>query len=174
MIIVAFDLGSREAGCVVLKDGVVETIWRFRARSCGWSTRKQFWAWADNLVGLYDAEGDHEDYLVAVESVFWGKYANAVIGIARLLGIVEGIAHGHEAQLVEERASEAKLALAGAGNASKEEMIAAAQMQFPGHEWTSHTSDALGVALCAAGKLRLEAMAAQSQPAPNTGAPTAL
>jgi Holliday junction resolvasome RuvABC endonuclease subunit len=176
-IIIGFDLGSREAGCVVWEEGEDFYTYRFRARSCGWSSRKQFWAWADYLVRLYseDVAVEGRDCVVAAESAFYGKYVSAAIGLARLIGMVEGMAHKYETRFVEVRASEAKLALAGMGNASKEEMMAAAEAQFPGHEWDEHTADALGVSLAAAGKLRLEAMAAAAaQPELATGAPAVL
>jgi Holliday junction resolvasome RuvABC endonuclease subunit len=158
-IIVAFDLGTRAAGCVVLRSGYPETIFRFRARSCGWSARKQFWAWADNLVDLYcqNVDGRDPGGVVAAESVFYSKFASAVISISRLLGMVEGMAYEHGAKFVEVRASEAKLALAGAGNADKYTMQAFAESQFPDHIWNQHTADALGVALAAQAKLKASA-----------------
>jgi Holliday junction resolvasome RuvABC endonuclease subunit len=154
MIILAFDLGSREAGCVVVKDGVLIISHRFKAKSgeCARSPRFQFEAWAYAMIGTYSAD------VVAAKSVFRGKYASAVIGIARLLGLVEALTYRHGAKFLEMRASEAKAWLADKGNASKEEMVMAAKAQFPGHEWNEHTADALGVALAAADKLRLEAM----------------
>lgn len=164
MIIVAFDLGSREAGCVVMEDG---QVWK-----------AETWQ-APNNLGLDDRFDALEEWLhkgvlwtvyprhfvMAVEKPYVGR-VNAAMVLGQCLGILRcqlkeyyRLRRTLAPKLIQVHASEAKLALAGAGNASKEDMMAAAKMQFPGHEWTSHSADALGVALAAAGKLKVETMA---------------
>lgn len=93
---------------------------------------------------------------VAIESPV-ARYGGAVIPQARVSGALLAAAALKQLHVVEVAPQHAKQALAGKGNASKTEMQAAAASYGVTGE---HSSDALGVALSAAGKVTVVEVAA--------------
>lgn len=187
-IIVAFDLGSREAGCVVLVDGVVERTYQWKWQKPEWAIKKDqelfhrlngFRIWTNECFGFLDRKAE---LTVAVEEPYMGQPRAALV-LGQVLGMLRDVLldhwDSHWAMMpILVQSSEAAVALTGQGQHPKGErkaaMMAAARMQFPCHEWNEHTADALGVALAAAAKLKLDAAEAQAQAEPNTGAPQSL
>lgn len=161
MKILAFDLGSHFAGAAVLvvdealRPVGVQAVEEWASEDKDLNTRLwRFWAWAKSLVQKYAlASGD----IVAVEEPFVG-FPKAALVLGQMLGIVRQVAWWAELPLVLISAKEGKMALAGTGSAYKGEMVAAAKMQFE-IDCTEHQADALGIALCAAQKLKLANLA---------------
>ncbi len=159
-IVVGFDLGSREAGCVVLEDGVVRSISAWSAPTeTGWKSLEARLQSLSTWETWHIWETHDRHPIIAVEGVHLipGR-PRAVVVLSECIGGLIAVAPRGR-RIIRVRPAEGKKALTGVGYATKEAMVAAAQAQFPGHEWNEHTADALGVALAAAGKLKLEAMA---------------
>lgn len=178
--IVAFDLGSITAGCVVLEGERIMLAWDFKV-SAKHSLGKRLCQLQIWLAEIGDLVGRGEADIVAVEAPYLDpQKPRAVFVLGQVLGLVRNFSWWATkgTSLMEIAPSTAKLALAGHGGADKEAMMKMANSLYPVEEvgvaWSQHTADALGVALSAAGKLKLEALAATAQPAPNTGAPGAL
>lgn len=77
----------------------------------------------------------------------------ASIKLAHVCGVIVGVAASFDIPVIGVQPSEAKKALTGKGNASKEEMIAAAQRQF-GLSLPKDVADACGIALAGLAKYR--------------------
>lgn len=90
---------------------------------------------------------------IAIESPV-ARFAKAVIPQARVSGAILARAALFGIPICEVTPSEGKRALAGSGNATKDQMMVAA---FPTlRNYDEHRADALGVALFAKGKVRID------------------
>lgn len=149
--ILALDASSTTIGWVVWCGEVIDhgTI-RLRGADIADRCRQAF----AHIGGVIEQHPDLD--CVAIESCV-SRFGGAVIPQARVSGAILTRVALFGLLVCEVTPQQAKKALAGKGNASKEEMMeAAAAYGIEGE----HASDALGVALAAVGMVRVERMAA--------------
>jgi len=104
-------------------------------------------AWLDEYIGMR-----REIEALAYEIPFSGPNQAVGIMLAHIGGVAQTLAWLHGLRCVKVRPAQAKLALAGKGNATKDDMIAAAAKVF-GQNMTKDEADACGIALAAEGLL---------------------
>ncbi len=163
MKVLGLDLGSRHSAAVVLEDGELLKHYEWREEDKGEPLNARlltFGGWLMSIIQESNIGWENGD-VIAVEVPYMG-IAQAALALGKQLGVVLAVSWRAEVELIEVATKEAKAALTGKGSAYKQEMIVAAKMQFPGPEWTEHTADALGVALCAIAKLKERALLAQA------------
>lgn len=160
MKILGLDIGSHHSAAAVLvvKDGQVvgvQEIEEWVAYNRELSARLMYFeGWLKGRVHRSALMGTD---IIAVEEPYV-RYARAALVLGQILGIVRTVAWWREMELVLISAAEGKAALTGNGDATKEETLAAASMQFPGFGWSEHTADALGVGCAAWGRLKEKAL----------------
>ena len=147
-LVIAFDLGTHAAGCVMLHEGTVKyhETWNAKRGLSLYYRLEGLWEW--ELAMLNKTEHLVTCPVVAFERPYYGGLFRALQELYQVVGVLKIACLGHGAAApIEIPPSSAKLALAGYGKAGKEQMVAAATMQFPGFDWNEHTAAALGVAL---------------------------
>ncbi len=95
--------------------------------------------------------------VVALEEPFVGRNGHTAMQLARMTGALAGaITVAWKVPVVWVGPTEAKLAATGDGRADKRAVRKMIQAQFPNAYPGEHACDAVGVALAAAGKIKLE------------------
>ena len=111
--------------------------------------------------------GIEEQSQVVVGKTRAGKTDLNSLRVQQVVGLLKGLAWASGFEVVEVSPGAAKLALAGSAVATKRQMRAAARRRlgrFPsGRLPSEHEADAIGVALAAEGKLRLDAAVTRSK-----------
>ncbi len=147
-VLLSLDLSSTTIGWIIL-DGTVRDQGTIKLTGADIADRcRQAFA----AVGLI-IETHPDIDCVAIESPV-ARYAKAVIPQARVSGAVLARAALFGLHAIEVTPSQAKRLLTGQGNATKEEMQRAAACYGVTGE---HAADALGVALFAAGRVKVAA-----------------
>ena len=91
-----------------------------------------------------------------------GGKGKSVLQVAQVTGAIRGVAETLGIPVVDVSPQRAKLALAGKGDATKEEMLAAVERQYGIHlaKGAHHAADALGMALAGASERRFRDLCA--------------
>ena len=134
-------------------------VWTVRARGREWQARiddvlGQLLALISPRVPVLAPRGP---VLLSYELSYIGKNAQSALHLAQLGGGVRGVALALGLRVVAVQPSESKLALAGRGGATKQEMIDKARQVF-GHALSEHEADACAHALSGEAKLRRQAV----------------
>lgn len=155
MTFCGIDTGTRVVGYAIV-DG--EHVFRSDAVSLRRNTKLRGW---ESLLERYENllewsrsvfAGSRFD-LVGVEWPWVGKNAQTAIKLGVAFGIVMASAMTHGLSVVRIEPAEAKMALTGSGNASKEEMVMFAKtITTLRSKYPEDESDAIGVALAAQAK----------------------
>ncbi len=133
--------------------------WTIRPRGRDWQARiddvlGQLLALISPRVPVLAPRGP---VLLSYELSYIGKNAQSALHLAQLGGGVRGVALALGLRVVAVQPSESKLALAGRGGATKQEMIDKARQVF-GPGLSEHESDACGHAMAGEAKVRRQAV----------------
>ena len=131
--------------------------WTIRPRGRDWQAR------IDDVLGQLIALVCHPErrrlgpLLLSYELSYIGENPQSALRLAQLGGGVRGVALALGLRVVAVQPSESKLALAGRGGATKQEMIDKARQVF-GPGLSEHESDACGHAMAGEAKVRNQAI----------------
>lgn len=165
MLVIGVDpgLGNSPTGVALVRfAGLTPHLvgaWTIRPRGRDWQARiddvlGQLLALISPRVPVLAPRGP---VLLSYELSYIGKNAQSALHLAQLGGGVRGVALALGLRVVAVQPSESKLALAGRGGATKEQMIAKARQVF-GVRLTEHEADACAHALAGEAKLRRQAV----------------
>jgi len=92
----------------------------------------------------------HTPAVMAIESPFFGKNPQSMLKLGRAQGVCMAAAMGQEVPVVEYAPRKIKQSITGNGNASKEQVAAMLQNEFPldFSRVLADATDALGAAMC--------------------------
>ncbi|MEO0731396.1 MAG: crossover junction endodeoxyribonuclease RuvC [Bacteroidota bacterium] len=94
--------------------------------------------------------GTHKPAVMAIESPFFGKNPQSMLKLGRAQGVCMAAAMGQEVPVLEYAPRKIKQSITGNGNASKEQVAAMLQNEFPLDlsRVLVDATDALGAAMC--------------------------
>ncbi|MEL7162433.1 MAG: crossover junction endodeoxyribonuclease RuvC [Bacteroidota bacterium] len=94
--------------------------------------------------------GTHKPAVMAIESPFFGKNPQSMLKLGRAQGVCMAAAMGQGVSVVEYAPRKIKQSIVGNGNASKEQVAAMLQNEFPldMSRVLADATDALGAAMC--------------------------
>jgi crossover junction endodeoxyribonuclease RuvC len=102
----------------------------------------------------------HQPTRIAIEQPFVGRFPGAAMKLGKMHGAIWAVCDRDGYELLDISPAEAKLAATGRGNAAKDQVQAMIRAQV-GRDVGEHEADAIGVALAAAGKLKMQALEAK-------------
>ncbi|MEM1357066.1 MAG: crossover junction endodeoxyribonuclease RuvC [Bacteroidota bacterium] len=144
-----------DPGTVVLGFAVVEIHPRSkRVVELGTLKLAKFKDHAERLAAIHrrltQVIGTHKPTVMAIESPFFGKNPQSMLKLGRAQGVCMAAAMGQEVPVVEYAPRKIKQSITGNGNASKEQLAAMLQNEFPldMSRVLADATDALGAAMC--------------------------
>ncbi len=144
-----------DPGTVVLGFAVIEIHPRSkRILEIGTLKLAQFKEHSERLATIHrrltQVIGTHKPKVMAIESPFFGKNPQSMLKLGRAQGVCMAAAMGLNVPVVEYAPRKIKQAIAGNGNASKEQVSAMLQNEFTldTSRMLSDATDALGAATC--------------------------
>ena len=155
--ILAFDLGTKAAGCVELVGDSIafhqQWLWTGPRKAPVIERQRSLFKWIVWQVCYGPLSAPVSAHIVAVEAAhLLPNRPRAVAVLAECIGGLIALMPTTN-EIVKVQPSQAKGALVGKGNASKAEMVQWAFLRF-GERLSEHEADALGVALAALAQLK--------------------
>jgi crossover junction endodeoxyribonuclease RuvC len=108
----------------------------------------------------------HEPAAIALEDIYFGKNVRSALAVGQTRGIAMLAAAQHEIPCFDYTPQAVKQAVCGTGSAAKKQVqhMVGALLGLAQAPESDHTADALAVAICHAGHMRMQAAVAAAEP----------